>query len=83
MALASPAWPAGAWPLVVGCDAPTGSVLLGRFGPFVQGSPKMAGSVPLRAVLARGQSGLTCTSVAEDDHMPKNARCAHAGKSRW
>jgi hypothetical protein len=36
------------WPLIVGCDGPTRSGLLGRSGCSSEGSPVMAGSMPLR-----------------------------------
>src|SRR5271168_1423033 len=43
-----PACPAHARPLDYGCDGPTRSVLLGRAGFSSEGSPVIAGSVPIR-----------------------------------
>src|SRR5271165_6632201 len=74
-----PACRAFAWPLDYGCDGPTRSVLLSQAGCSSEGSPVIAGSMPLSRFYGTPQikyctprgylaSGKTCGRVAPRSH---------------
>src|SRR6516162_3913894 len=86
-----PACHADARPLIGGCDGPTRSVLLGQAGRSSEGSPVIAGSMPLRRFYVRGQingaraersgeRGLGIGQIVCPEDEPGVGRKVHSGE---